>query len=115
MANARVGDVFTFQALFLNTTGTPIAVSSPTIEVFWFDSSGTKIVLVSADTAMTPVSGDVGRYKYSYTIYDSITAGYTMYAVMRGTDPSTGFGIVTEQEVSIMLDDVPTMTARFIR
>jgi hypothetical protein len=96
------GEVFTFQVLFLDGMGDPIAPPDPTIEVFTFNTEGAKVVLVTPGTAMAPVVGDTGRYVYIYAVPTTWTYQPTMYGVMRGTDPLVATVIVVEMEVDVI-------------
>ena len=102
MAEAVLGSDFTFQVLFVDSTGAPMAVNNPTIDVFNFSSSGVKQPLVSAQ-AMDPVSPvETGRYTYVYTIPTTMDDGDTVYGEMRGTDPGTGDLLRAEQTVTVI-------------
>ena len=114
MAQAIIGGTHVFTALFLDATNTPIAVTSPTIEVFSFDNNGSKATWVVAGTAMAAVAGDLGRFRYTFAIPDSLARGTTIYAVMQGLD---GVGILlVEGEVDLISegDAGPGLIARFV-
>ena len=86
---AYIGEPFTFQALFLDVNGAPLAVTSPNITLFYYTDSSSRVVLVDGD-AMVPVSPpDPSRYTYLYTIPTSLEDGMTLYVECRGTDPSS--------------------------
>ena len=102
MAISLPGEVFTFQILFLDGTGTPLVPPDPTIEVFAFDGDGAKVPLVAAGTAMSPVVGDTGRYIYIYPVPSPWPYQPTMYGVMQGTDPLTATVILAEMDVDVI-------------
>ena len=102
MAISLPGEVFTFQILFLDGTGTPVAPPDPSIEVFAFTPSGSKVTLVAAGTAMSPVAGDTGRYVYIYAVPSPWVYQPTMYGVMQGTDPMTSTVILAEMDVDVI-------------
>ena len=99
MAKGIIGQPFTFTVLFVDSNGDPIVPTTPTIEVFYFDNTGAKQVLVAAGTALTAVVGDTGRYAHTITIPGALTPADEIYGVMKGTEPDTGQEIVVEQEV----------------
>lgn len=114
MAQAIIGGTHVFTALFLDATNTPVAVTSPTIEVLRFDDSGTKATMVTAGTAMVAVAGDPGRYRYVFDIPDTLTRGTTIYAVMQGLDGADI--LLVEDQVDLISegDAGPGLTARFV-
>ena len=114
MAQAIIGGTHVFTALFLDATNTPVAVTSPTIEVLRFDTNGSKVGLVSAGTAMVIVPSETGRYQYAYDIPDTLSRGTTLYAVMQGLDG--GDILLVESEVDLISegDAGPGLTARFV-
>ena len=115
MAQAIIGGTHVFTALFLDATNTPVAVTSPTIEVLTFDDNGSKVPLVVAGTAMIIVPSEVGRYQYTYSIPDSLTRGTTLYAVMQGLDGADI--LLVEDEVDLISegDAGPGLVAHFVR
>ena len=102
MAISLPGEVFTFQILFLDGTGNPVTPPDPTIEVFAFTPSGSKVTLVAPGTAMSPVAGDTGRYVYIYPVPSTWVYQPTMYGVMQGTDPLTATVILAEMDVDVI-------------
>jgi hypothetical protein len=119
VAKGIIGELFIFSALFLDTDGTPLAVLTPTIEVFYFDHSAVKVNVVPIATPMTSVVPvETGRYIYSYTIDAALQARQQLYAVMRGIHPVSGDTLVTEVEVDLFDDTSPStstgVTASFI-
>jgi len=113
MAVSRVGEVFTFQVLFIDGSGTPIAVNSPTIEVFRFDNTGCKVTLQTV-TPLNPVALETGRYTYAFTIPTGLEAGTTLYGCMRGIDPVSLDNQLVEQEVDLELAQVGGLFASFV-
>jgi hypothetical protein len=99
MAKGIIGEPFTFTVLFLDANNEPITPSSVVIEAFYFDSSGSKQSLVAGGTPMSAVTGDTGRYAYTFTIPGALTPADQIYGVMTGVDPVSGDDIVVEQEV----------------
>lgn len=102
MAISLPGEVFTFQILFLDGTGNPVTPPDPTIEVFAFDPGGTKVTLVAAGTAMSPLVADPGRFVYIYVVPSPWPYQPTMYGVMQGTDPLTSTTILAEMDVDVI-------------
>lgn len=118
MATGIIGESFTFHALFVDATNAPTAVDDPAIEVFWFDSDGTKRVLVGPGEAMTAVVGTTGLYKYHYDIPTSFSAGDTLYALMSGDNPVTAEHYVVEDLLNLESSSsagVGGMIAQFVR
>lgn len=101
MAIAVPGELFTFQVLFLDGLGNPITVPA-TIEVFTFNPAGSKVTLVAAGAAMSPVVGDPGRYIFIYALPAVWNNQPTIYGVMQGVDPSTATNIVVEEQVDVI-------------
>lgn len=84
---AYIGEPHTFQALFLDASGSPLVVTSPNVTLFYFTASGYRTVLLDA-VAMVPVApAEVGRYTYLYTVPTSLDDGTILYVECRGTDP----------------------------
>lgn len=94
-----IGESFTFQVLFLDSQNTPIAVNTPKITVFYFDSQGQKVKVVDAQDLNAAVPAEVGRYTYVYTVPLQTTPhGRTYYGEMSGTNPQQGNAkLLTEQ------------------
>ena len=115
MPKAIIGEPYVFTALFLDATNTPVAVTSPTIEVLTFDDGGIKVPLVAAGTAMVIVPSEVGRYQYTYTVPDTLTRAQTLHAVMQGLD---GVNVLlVEETVDLFTEDEagPGLVARFVQ
>lgn len=105
MAKGIIGQTFTFTCLFLDSEGIPFTPDDPTIEVFYFNSTGVKQTLVSAGTALVPVSGDTGRYRYTIMISTQLTEALQLYGVMQGNHPTTDERITFEQPVDLFNPD----------
>ena len=82
---AYIGEPYTFQALFLNADGSPLAVTSPNVTLFYFSDSGYRTVLLDG-VPMVPVAPpEPGRYTYLYTVPLSLSDGTVLYVECRGT------------------------------
>ena len=103
-ATGMIGESFPFQVLFVDGTNVPIAVTDPTIEVYYFAETGAKVELVPAGTPMLSVGGDTGRYQYVYDIPDTFTAGQVLYGLMRGVDPGTADILLIEETVNLVIE-----------
>lgn len=115
MAQGIIGTTFTFQVLFVDGQNVPIAVDSPTIQVFKFSSGGVKQVLVDS-VAMTAVPDDTGRYTYPFLISTLLPDGDILYAEMSGVDPGTEVRLLAEQEVTVIATGGSGgMTSRFVK
>lgn len=110
MAKGIIGRPFTFTALFLNADGDPIAVNSPSIEVFYYTTNGVKVSVVAAGTVLPeslPV--ETGRYAYNLDpIPATLDTSLQLYGVMKGTNPTTSTDIVIEQAVDLFAQDAIT-------
>lgn len=117
MADAVVGKSYTFQALFVDATNTPIAVVGPTISIFTFSQAGAKTVLVDAAAMNAVVPAEVGRYTYTYTIPGSFTHGDTIHAEMTAPDPGNpGTVFLVKETVSVIsLASTGGLTTRFVQ
>ena len=98
---AVIGNDFTFQVRFLDSTNTPFDPTiGPTITLFSFSLAGAKNVLVDAADmdAVTPV--ETGRFTYVYSVPDTFTDGDMLYAEISGRD---GAGNLLEQTDEVVL------------
>ena len=100
-ATAIIGTNFTFQALFRDTDGTPLAVNTPTLSVFYFDDTDTKQVEVAAQPMDNPVVPETGRYVYAYLIPTTFLNGDTLYAEMTGIHPGSGDTLVVAETLNL--------------
>jgi len=101
-AEALLGSTFVFQVLFVDELNTPIAVTSPTIDVFYFDDVGDRVDVVSGAAMSDAVPAEVGRYVYPVLISTvTFSDGDTIYGEMSGTNPSTS--LTTQVEVTVNL------------
>lgn len=82
--------------LFLDGIGDPVDVPDAVADVYYFTNIGSQIPILPQGSAMTKVTGEVGRYKISF---DAPTGVRTVYATMYGTDPTTGVRLVNEQQI----------------
>lgn len=116
MAKGVIGQPFTFTALFTDATGTPIAVTTPTIEVFYYDATGVRIDLVAAGTTLPDsLPAETGRYAYHLDpIPTTLDASLQLYGVMRGVNG--GDTLIVEREVDLWAEAVsPSLTASFTK
>ena len=97
-----IGADHTFQALFTDSTGTPLAVNSPTINVFRFSATGVRQDLVAAQAMAAASPAETGRYTYVYTIPSTMDDGDVIYGEMTGVDPGTSDTLWDEQTVNII-------------
>ena len=100
-ATAIIGTSFTFQALFRDTDGSPLAVTSPIITVFYFDDTGDKQIEVNAQPMADPVVAETGRYVYPYTVPTTFRNGDTLYVEMTGIHPSTSDTLVVNETLNL--------------
>ena len=116
MAKGIIGKPFTFTALFTDSTGTPIAVSNPTIEVFYYDDTGVRVDLVAAGTTLNAsVPAETGRYAYTLTIPSTLTAREVLYGILRGEDGG-GNTLVIEREVDLFAEIVSSgLSVSFVK
>lgn len=115
MPTAILGQNYTFHALFLDAANNPLSVLGPTAKVFRFNSAGVELIVSSG--SMSAVTGDPGRYQYTFTVPTSLSAGDTLFAVMSGTDPGTLTLLTTEDNVDLIYNPqlAGGINARFIR
>ena len=117
---AVIGEQFTFQALFVDASSTPIVVNTPLVSVFWYDQSGAKQYLASAVPLVPSTPPEVGRYTYTLVIPTSLTDGQAVYGEMSGIDPGTLALLTHEQDVAVVspsraLGTKSGLTAHFIK
>jgi len=107
MAKGIIGREFTFTALFLDAVGTPISVTTPTIEVFHYDETGVKVSDITAGTVLPDSNPpETGRYAYSYSIPDTWDTRVQLYGLMQGIDPGSGDILYVEREVDLFTDEI---------
>jgi len=105
MAYTTLGEAVTFTAVFVDGVNDPLTVTSPLIDIFYFDSGGDKQALVT-EQAMTSLGS--GHYVYFYTPV-GLSTGVVLVGFMRGT--SDGVQVSTEQSFSIR-SSVPLKLSR---
>jgi hypothetical protein len=112
------GEVFVFQALFVDSNAQPVVVTVPTITVYRFASDGSKVILVDVES-MTVVTGETNRYVYPYLTPESLTTGGTLYGEIRSTVVGSGAGILYEIAVDLVPAPVTVvcggLVAQFVR
>jgi hypothetical protein len=103
VAKGIIGRPFTFTALFTDATGTPIAVNTPTIEVFYYDESGVRIDVVAGGTVLpASLPAETGRYAYTLDpIPAALDARVQLYGLLQGVDPGSGDTLYQEREVDL--------------
>jgi hypothetical protein len=103
VAKGIISRPFTFTALFTDASGVPIAVNTPTIEVFYYDETGVRIDLVAAGTVLpSSLPAEVGRYAYTLDpIPATLDARVQLYGVLQGVDPVSGNTLRQEREVDL--------------
>jgi hypothetical protein len=101
-----IGSPYTFTALFTDGTGTPVAVTTPTIEVFYYDATGVRIDLVAAGTVLPDsIPAETGRYAYLLDpIPDTLDAATQLYGILRGD--FGGSTLIVEREVDLFAEVV---------
>jgi len=112
-----IGQPFTFTVLFLDGSNNPTNVTSPTIEVFYFNDSGQRIHIVAAGTVLpSSFPAETGRYSYTFTIPSTLEVHYEIYGVMRGIEPATSDNLVIEQQIDLFPEAEPGgMRASFVK
>lgn len=106
MAKGIIGRPFTFTALFTDSTGAPIVVTTPTIEVFYYDTTGVRVNLVAPSTVLpSSLPAETGRYAYTLTIPDTLSAREVIYGILRGVDGG-GDTLIVEREVDLFSEVV---------
>ena len=107
------GATYTFTARFISADAIPVAVNTPVITVSYYDSTGTRQVLLNA-VPMTAESSVVGLYKrvFQVPVLDLAT---NLLVYMTGTDALTDDPYVLEDVVTIVAPaPVGGMIVRFI-
>ena len=116
---ASAGENVTFHVLFLDGVNNRVVVADPTLEIFTFIEDGSRIDLVEAGTEMNAGADEEGRYSYTYEIPGDYNYGSRIYALMKGTDPLSGFTIIVEDMADVYeqgaFGSTRTMTSRFIK
>jgi hypothetical protein len=111
---AILGQNYTFHALFLDADNNPRTLLGPTAKVFRFNSAGVEVTVSSG--SMSAVTGDAGRYEYTFTVPLTLSAGDTLFAVMSGQDSITLDMLVAESNVDVINNPQQAggLNARFI-
>jgi len=114
VAKGIIGQAFTFTALFTDGTGTPVAVVTPTVEVFFYNDTGVRVNIVAASTVLpASIPAEVGRYAYTVTIPGTLTARDVIYGVLRGING--GDTLIVEREVDLFAAIVASgLSASFV-
>ncbi len=99
---AVLGSAYTFQVLFVDGTNTPIAVLSPTIDIFSYSQTGVKQPLVTGGTLDPVTPAETGRYTYVFTVPTTFNDGDTIHAEMRGEDPATGLELLVGEDLLVI-------------
>jgi len=111
MATGMIGQPYTFQVLFLDQNNDPVAVNTPVIEIYHFETDGTKTSLVGPGEPLLPATpAETGRYTYTYTIPDTLIAGDVIYGLMQGVDPGIGITLIVEQTVDLTYEGLSGQT-----
>ena len=111
-----IGELFTFQILYVSSAGVPFVPLTPTITIFYYNTAGTRIDLVSSQPLVAAVPAEVGRYVYPYTFSGSIPTGTAAYASFTAIDPGSGQSLRSEQELNLMTrSSCDAMGIRFVR
>jgi hypothetical protein len=101
-AEAIIGGTHVFQVIFIDQdTLQPIAVDSPTIDVFHYDTLGGRVDDVTG-AAMTADVTEVGRYQYTFNIANTFHDGDTLYGYMTGIKPASTELAVAEQTLNLV-------------
>ena len=103
-AEAVIGQTHVFHVLFVDAANTPIVVTSPLIEVFYYDNLGVKQVEV-ASTALSVDVSETGRYVYPFLIPLTFQDGATLYGKMSGINPATSGTAWVEQTLNLVSAD----------
>ena len=101
-ANALIGTDHTFQALFRDTGGAPLAVTTPLISVFYFDDTGAKQTEVASVAMTAPTPAEVGRYVHAYAVPTTFNHGDALYAEMTGVHPGSGDTLVVKETLNLL-------------
>ena len=102
-AEATLGTTHVFQVLFVDELNTPIVVTSPVIDVYYFDTAGDRVDLVSGSAMTAVVPAETGRYVFPVLISTlTFSDGDTLYGTMSGVDPSTLLSTHIEQTVNLV-------------
>jgi len=110
MAESLIGATFTFQVLFVDGNGDPIAgITDAAILVFSVDSSGNKTI--HAQVAMNaPVPAETGRFVYPLYLNPNLfTVGQTLYAEFTATDPGVGTITLRDEETLDIVEAPPSV------
>ena len=101
MGKCVIGDSYTFTILFLDDAGQKFDPDIASIEVFYFDTGGTKVSIVPEGTLMDPVPSDASRYKLTMLVPNTLTPSTQIYGVMTGEILSRGVKVVSEEIVDL--------------
>lgn len=105
MPKGIIGLPYTFTALFLDTDGTPLVVNTPTIEVFYYNTSGTRVDVVAAGSVLAASSpAETGRYAYTLVVSTAYDTRVQLIGVLRGVHPVSGDTLVVERVVDLFYD-----------
>lgn len=97
------GEKYIFQVKFFDGNGDVIAVNTPSIEVYTFQSDGTIVALASG--SMTEDTVETGRWTYPYDLLHTYSYQPVFYGLISAVDPSDGSTLRYEIEVAALEED----------
>lgn len=105
MGKCVIGDTYTFTILFIDDAGQTFDPDIASIEVFYFNSAGSKVVIVPAGTLMDVVPSEASRYKLTFLVPNTLTPSTQIHGVMVGELLSRGVRVVSEEIVDVFYSD----------
>ena len=98
------GANYIFQVKFFDGEGVVITVNTPTIDVYTFNTDGSKVELESAES-MTEDANETGRWVYVYALEANYSYQPVFYGLISALDPSDGTTLRYEIEVAVLEED----------
>lgn len=97
MGKCVIGQPYTLTILFIDEMGQTFIPDTATLEVFYFDSSGTKQVIVPEGTLLDPVPGVTARFKFTFLVPDTLTPSDQLHGIMCGELLGRGVKVLQEE------------------
>ena len=114
-----IGLPVTIQKLFLDANNAPFNVTTPTIQIYYWDADGVKQTLLMTTSFPASTPSETGRYSYTYDIPTTLTEDVVLYALIQAVNPDTLLPIVEEIQIDLYDPSVTTtcsqLIAQFVR
>ena len=109
-----IGQPVTIQKLFLDNDNVPFNVTTPTLQIYYWDGDGVKQTLLMTTAFPPSTPAETGRYSYTYDIPTTLTEDVVLYALIQAINPDTLSPIVEELPIDLFDPNVNTTCSQLI-